>query len=174
MFLKKGNIELRELVSEDAQRLAELADNYNIWKNVRDYFPHPYSETNAVEFIEFTNNEESRKNFAIIYEDELVGICGLILQDDIYKHSAEMGYWLGEDYWNKGITTVVIKLLLQYAFKDLHLTRIFAKTFGTNRASQKVLENNGFVLEAVMQKAIIKENQLHDEHYYAILNKGSL
>ena len=166
---ESGMVRLRQLRTTDSPRLSELANNKNIWDNVRDFFPHPYSEKNAVEFIELVGKEDPKVTFAIDFQGELVGVIGLVPQSDIYRLSAEIGYWIGEPFWNKGITTQAIRLLTHYGFHTLDLQRIYTGVFDYNKASQRVLEKCGFVLEGIFKHAIIKNNKTIDEYRYALI-----
>jgi len=167
--LSEDNIRLRELLSSDKERLAELANNKKIWDNVRDYFPHPYTEKDAIEFIGICAKENPKTTFAIEFQKEFVGVAGLVLQTDVYRKTAEIGYWIGEPYWNKGIGTMAVKLLLNYGFNSLKLHRIFTGVFEYNKASQKVLEKCGFRLEGVFEKSVFKNDAIVDEYRYGIV-----
>lgn len=167
--LESGLVKIRKLHTTDSVRLSELANNKNIWDNVRDFFPHPYTEKNAIEFIELCNRENPQITFAIEFEGKLVGVIGLVLQSDIHRLSAEIGYWIGEPYWNKGIATKAIRLLTHYGFHTLNLQRIYTGVFDYNKASQRVLEKCGFELEGILKKAIIKNNNIIDQYCYALI-----
>lgn len=162
---------LRELQPSDTAQLAQLANNKKIWDNVRDYFPHPYGKKDAEIFIKTQSKDSSTVNFAIEYKGEFCGVIGLILQKDVYRKSAETGYWIGERYWGKGITTKAVELIVEHGFKELKLIRIYAGVFEYNVASMKVLEKNGFQKEGISKKAVLKNREVWDEHRYAILNK---
>lgn len=167
----KNSVQLRRLQPEDAPQLAMLANNKKIWDHLRDLLPHPYLETDAVEFINLTLREDPPQNFAITYQGELCGVIGIILQADVYKKSAEIGYWIGEPYWGRGIATEAIKKITSYGFEALDLVRIYAGIFSYNKASMRVLEKNGFQPEGIFQKAIYKNETLWDEHrYYKLKN----
>lgn len=159
-------IKLRELEITDKEKLTELADNKNIWDNVRDYLPHPYKLSDAEFFINSVKKENPRQNFGIEYEGELCGVIGLIVQNDVYKKSAELGYWIGEYYWGKGIATKAVELITKYGFEKLQIIRIYSSVFENNIASMKVLEKNGFLREGVFKKAVIKNEIIMDEHRY--------
>src|SRR4030095_3454311 len=113
-MLSEGNIILRPLYDNDANVLAELANNKKIWDNVRDLLPFPYNIEDAIHFIKLTQKENPQMTFAIEYDKQFCGIIGLIAQNDVYKRTAEIGYWIGEPFWNKGIATVSVKLLTDY------------------------------------------------------------
>lgn len=167
-------IALRRLESSDKNQMALLANNKKIWDNVRDAFGHPYTEKNAEEFIKRQDNSDMEKVFAIDYNGELCGLVGLILQKDVYRKSAEIGYWIGEPFWGKGIATKAVELITEYAFDELKLIRIFAGAFEYNVGSMKVLEKNGFQKEGISKKMVFKNEKIWDEHKYYLLNEQIL
>lgn len=170
MELTDNELTLREFRDTDAGQLAALCNNKKIWDNVRDYLPFPYSESNANEFIRCCQGENPRTTFAIAYNGQFAGTIGLVPQLDVYRLTAEIGYWLGEPFWGKGITTRAVKLMVDYGFNTLKLVRIFTGVFGFNKASQRVLEKAGFTLECIAEKAVFKNNTIVSEYRYAILN----
>jgi len=169
--MKPINISLRKLKLSDANRFAELANNKNIWLFMRDAFPHPYSKNDAIKFINFTNDVKTNSIFGIIYNDELVGAVGLHEQQDINRFSMELGYWIGEPYWNKGIASKAVALIIDYGFKNLDINRIFAGTIQDNLAFTKVLKNNDFKPEGLSKKSAFKNNKFQDEYHFALLKK---
>ena len=168
--MKPKEIKLRELHLSDKSHLAKLANNKKIWDNLRDSFPYPYSEKDAELFINLTIEENPKQNFAIDYAGELCGVIGLIIKNDIYSNSAEIGYWIGESFWGKGIATTAIELITNYGFEDLKLNRIYAGVFEFNNASMKALENSGYKKEGIFKKAVLKNAKFLDEHRYFKLN----
>ena len=152
--------------------MAELANNKKIWDNLRNAMPHPYSEKDAENFIKMCLSKNPMTFFAIELEGELVGSIALVPQSDVYRKSAEIGYWVGEPYWGKGIATEAIHQILEFGFKNLDIVRIFTGVYGHNIASQKVLEKNGFQKEAVFKKAVFKNEKFCDEVRYGILGDG--
>lgn len=160
---------LRPLAREDASALAQLANNKKIWDNVRDLLPHPYSESNAVAFITSVADEVPQRTFAITFENELAGVIGLVPQTDVYRKTAEIGYWLGEPFWNRGIATKAVRLLTVYGLYELHFMRLHAGVFEYNKASMAVLQKCGYRMEGIFEKAIYKNNQFWNEHRYAIV-----
>lgn len=170
MELNSEDILLRPYTLEDAEALTINANNKNISKNLRDGFPHPYTIEDAHKFINMCLNQEVQSVFAIIYKGELAGSIGLHPQDDIYRLTAEIGYFIAEPFWNKGVATKSVEMMTKFGFESLHLTRIFAGIFETNKASMRILEKNGFILECIKRKAIFKENQIMDEYLYAKVN----
>lgn len=171
MELTNHEIILRPFTIADSKKLAELCNNKMIWDNLRDYIPFPYSEINAKDFIQSCQTENPQLTFAIEFNNELVGTIGLVKQTDIYKFTAEIGYWIGQPYWGKGITTNAVQLITEYGFHTLGLQRIFSGVFDYNKASQRVLEKAGFKLEGIFEKAVIKNNKICDEYRYGLINK---
>lgn len=162
---------LRKWTIDDAESLVANANNFNIAKFMTDGFPHPYTIDNAVKFIDFAMNTETARIFAIDVSGFAVGGIGLHLQQDIMRKNAELGYWLGEKYWGQGIVTEAIKQIVDYGFSNLDITRIYARPFNTNLASQKVLEKAGFIHEASLTKTIFKNGEYLDEYIYSIRKK---
>jgi ribosomal-protein-alanine N-acetyltransferase len=153
-MLREGDIILRPLSKDDAPVLASLLNNKKIWDNLRDYIPYPYLLNDALSFIQHTVNEVPQLTFAIEYKSHLAGIISLVAQTDIYKRTAEIGYWLGEPYW-------------QHAFDELDFIRIHTGVIEYNIGSMNVLAKNRYTQEGIFRKAIIKNGQLHDEHRFA-------
>jgi RimJ/RimL family protein N-acetyltransferase len=166
--LKSGNIRLRPFRESDASRLAELANNEKIGRNLRDGFPFPYTIDDALSFIHRFMDHETF--FAIEYKGEYVGNISLVKCENVYRKSAEIGYFIGEPYWNKGIATRAVKLLTKYGFREMGYARIQTGVYEYNPASQRVLEKCSFVKEGIFRKSIFKNNQLWDEVRYAMIN----
>lgn len=170
MKLQKDNIILRPYALSDAPALAVIANNRDISKNLRDGFPFPYGLEDAQRFIKMCLEKEIQSIFAIFYKGDLAGSIGLHPQEDIYRLTAEIGYFIAEKYWNKGIATKSVGMITEFGFESLHLTRIYAGIFETNKASMKILEKNGYVLECIKRKAIFKNQHVLDEYLYAKVN----
>ena len=150
----KPEIRLRELVLEDKFAISNMLNNKNIWNNLRDYIPYPYSINDAKEFITYTKTKIPTENFGIEYNGKLCGVISVQPQHDVYRLNGEIGYWIGEKYWGKGIATKAIELITDYAFKVLKLKIIYAGIFGFNKASMAVLEKNGYAKEAILKNKI--------------------
>lgn len=170
MEIKLSRCAIRPWQPGDEESLVRHANNRKIWLNVRDAFPHPYTMEDAVGWIEKAN-EPPVTNFAIVVESEAVGGVGMILKDDIYRRSAEVGYWLGEQFWGRGLVTEAVRAIIEYAFENFDLCRLYAGVLEWNPASMKVLEKAGFQLEARLRKAVTKDNQTMDEFIYAIIKE---
>jgi ribosomal-protein-alanine N-acetyltransferase len=168
MDLVSGNIRLRRFRESDAPRMAELANNPKIGRNLRDGFPYPYTVKDAEGFIKQFMSHQSF--FAIEYNGEYVGNISLSPHDNVYRKTAEIGYFLGEPYWNKGIMTTAVNLITAYGFQELGLARIHTGIYEYNPASQRVLEKCGYCKEGIFRKNIFKDNQLWDEVRYAKIN----
>jgi len=169
--LNLTEVKIRPVELSDKEQIALLANNKKVWDNLRDYMPFPYTQNDALQYINLSIKDQSLHNFAIEYQGELCGMIGLIIQSDVYRKSAELGYWIGEPYWGKGIATKAVELITILGFNKLNLIRIQAGVFDFNIASMKVLEKNGYHKEGVAKQAVIKNNIACDEHRYAILNK---
>jgi [ribosomal protein S5]-alanine N-acetyltransferase len=159
---------LRPWTIQDLDSLVKFANNFNIAKNLMDIFPHPYSIDDGKFFIELATKNNPPNILAIEVNREAAGAVGLHQQNDVYRKNAELGYWLAEPYWGKGIITEAIRQMVDYGFKNWDITRIYARPFAYNITSQKALEKAGFVLEAKLEKTIFKNGEYHDEMIYAI------
>ncbi len=158
--------EISDLIS-----LVKHANNLNVAKNLTTKFPYPYTETDGKAFIEFATKDNPIHIFTIDINGKAVGGIGIHPQTDIFIKNAELGYWLGEPFWGQGIISKAIKQIIDFAFTNYDIDRIFARTFGTNIASQKVLEKNNFTLEGRFEKVLFKNGEYLDELVYAIRRK---
>ncbi len=158
---------LRPWHINDLESLVLHANNPRIAQFMTDGFPHPYNKEAGKKFIEFATADDPVHIFAIEVAGNAVGGIGIHPQQDIYRKNAEIGYWLGEKYWNKGIITKALNQVVEIAFNEFNIERVFARPFGTNKASQKVLEKCGFTLESVLKKTIFKNGEYMDELIYA-------
>jgi RimJ/RimL family protein N-acetyltransferase len=165
MKIEIGDYQVRSFEYSDKPAIAKYANNYNIYKNLRDRFPYPYTEQLAEEWLIQVANQSPEMNFAIANKDELIGGIGLDPKDDVHHYTVEIGYWLGEPFWGKGIATSAVKAVTKYAFENFEFIRIYADVFEGNEASMKVLENAGYSLEARLRKSVFKEGQFLDQYY---------
>jgi RimJ/RimL family protein N-acetyltransferase len=124
----------------------------------------------AKDFINISDKEEPPLTFAIRFNGQLCGVVGLVIQGDVYSNSAELGYWIGEEYWGKGVASGAVRLISAYGFDHLNLERIQAGVFESNIASMKVLLKNGYKKEGVFSKAVYKNNRYIDEYRFAKLS----
>ncbi len=165
-----NDIVLREFKETDIPLLAELANNKKVSVNLRDAFPYPYSLQDAKAFITQCKKQNPVTTFAIEWKGNYVGNIGLMIGTDVYRKSAEIGYFIGEPYWNKGITSTAVKRITEYGFTALNLKRIYTGVYEYNAASMKVLEKNGYKKEGVFQKSVYKNGKFWNEHRYYKLN----
>lgn len=159
---------LRPWTISDLDSLVANADNINISRFMTDGFPHPYTRENGKTFIRMATKDDPVHIFAIEVNNAAVGGIGLHPQPGIMKKNAELGYWLGEAYWGKGIITKAVTQMIHFGFSTFDITRIYARPFGTNLASQRVLEKAGFLLEARIEQNIFKNGEFQDELIYAV------
>jgi RimJ/RimL family protein N-acetyltransferase len=158
---------IRSWRTDDAESIAPLANNRKIWLNLRDRFPHPYTLEDARNFIRMAREKEPETLFAIEVDGKAIGGIGFIPGTDVERVSAEIGYWLGEPYWGRGIMTDVVKVVTEYAFEQFGFTRIWAVPYAWNAGSCKVLDKAGYSLECRMKKSAKKDGQIVDQFLYA-------
>lgn len=165
------NCKIRQWKIEDAEALAQNLNNKKILDNLRDGLPYPYTSDDAREYINFVLNADKNSTFvfAITFEEKVVGCVGVFRQDNVCSKTAEIGYYLGEQYWNKGIATCAVKAACDYVFKNTDIIRIFAEPFARNIASCKVLEKAGFICEGILRSNVIKNGIIEDSKMYAII-----
>lgn len=157
------DFKLRKWEKSDVAFLVKYANNWEIARKLTDQFPHPYGEDDARKFLEMAMNIENALLYAIDIGGEAVGSIGIFQQNDIHRLNAEMGYWLAEDFWGKGIITTAITQMVTLGFEKFEIQRIFARPFGSNLASQRVLLKAGFRLEASFEKVLLKNGKMEDE-----------
>lgn len=162
------NIVLRKYQDIDAEALAKKANNSKIARYLTDGFPYPYTLDHAKSFIEKFKSHNPTQVFVVEVDGELAGGIGIHPKDDIMRLNAELGYWIAEEFWGKGIATIAIQKMVNYAFSNFNINRIYARPFGSNKASSRVLEKCGFTLEATIKQNIIKNGIIEDELIYAI------
>ena len=156
----------------DAGQLAVIADNKKIADNLRDGFPFPYSLKDAKDWLNIILPENyPPRFFAITIDKKLVGSIGIVTKTDIYRKNFEIGYFLAEEQWGKGIATQAIKAATSYAFKDFDIVRVYAEPFSDNTGSRRALEKAGFTLEATLSRNVIKNNIIKDSCIYSVLKE---
>jgi ribosomal-protein-alanine N-acetyltransferase len=156
-------------VEADAESLARHADNRNIWINLRDGFPHPYGVDHARAFIQTARASEPPLRFVIDVEGQAGGAIGFMPDADVGRVAAEIGYWLGEPFWGRGIMTEVLGAVTEYAIRTHRLTRVYATPFEWNQASFRVLEKAGYRLEGRLQRSALKDGKIIDQLLYAFV-----
>jgi [ribosomal protein S5]-alanine N-acetyltransferase len=159
--------EIRPWCGADAAALVKYANNRKTWLNLRDAFPHPYTEASAAAFLEMAGRESPTTVFAIATREEAIGSIGISLNRDVHRLTAEMGYWLGEPFWGKGLMTEAVARFTEYALEHFQLLRIYAEPYASNANSCRVLEKAGYVLEGRMRSSAIKDGRTLDQFLYA-------
>lgn len=167
MHLELPLFHIRSWSPADAASIQRYANNPNIWINLRDEFPHPYTLEDALAFLSRVTQEKPETTFAIATSSEAIGGIGLRVGSDIHCKTAELGYWLGEPFWGRGIMSRAVSEFTRHAFEMFHLQRIYAEPFESNRASTRVLEKAGFVCEGRMRASIFKDGKILDSFLYA-------
>ena len=163
---------LRPWTMDDVKSLARHANNPKIASNLRDVFPHPYLENDAIQYIELCARKDGSLKWAIEVNNEAAGSVALLPMTDIYRKNFELGYWLGEEHWGKGIITEVVAAVCQYAFEQTNIHRLYARVFSENTASAKILLHNGFVQCGHMHQSVFKMGVFHDELIFEKIKKG--
>ena len=138
--------------------------------NLRDIFPHPYTIANAEAFLSIVMEDDPKTVFAIANEVEAIGSIGLMVGKDVHRFTAELGYWLAEPFWGKGVMTEAVKRITEYAFSNFSLKRVYAEPYTSNRASARVLEKAGFKYEGLLRASAFKDGRLVDQLLYARVN----
>lgn len=160
------NIALRPIELSDIERIAQLCNDHDIAKTTAR-LPYPYTVLDAKTWLDYVQDTDAEHVFAITDNKEMLGVVGLVHEPE--HDRAEIGYWLGRDYWSKGIATAAVEMILGYAFSVLDVNKVYAKVFAGNEASAKVLANNGFVLEGCLKQHYIRMGTLHDLLCFGLL-----
>lgn len=160
---------VRSWQKADATSLVAHANNRKIWLNLRDRFPHPYTVHDGRAFLRAVRETNPETVFAIEVDGAAAGGIGFMLQQDVDRMSAEIGYWLGEPFWGQGIVTEALVAVTAHAIAQHGLTRLFALPFAANTASCRVLEKAGYVLEARLRRSAIKDGTIVDQFQYAFI-----
>ena len=167
--------ELRAWKPEDVDSVARYANNPKIAANLRDAFPYPYTHEDAETYVGSCVNEDSTCQLtrAIVVNGEVVGSIGVFLGTDVYRKSAELGYWLAEPFWKNGIMSAAVRQICEDTFARFDIVRIHAEPFAFNKGSRRVLEKAGFALEGTLRKSVYKNGAMQDSCLYALL-KGDV
>ena|SRR2546422_1751396 len=163
---------IRSWNERDVDTLVKYANNRNVWINMRDGFPHPYTEESARAFLELVSRQDPVTFYAIATPQEAIGGIGVTLNADVHRLTAEMGYWLGEPYWRKGIMTETVTRFTDYVFEEFGLVRVYAEPYAGNLSSCRVLEKAGYVLEGRLRCSVIKNGQIIDQLMYAKIKQS--
>jgi ribosomal-protein-alanine N-acetyltransferase len=163
---------IRPWQENDAEALVKYANNRKIWANLRDGFHHPYHEEHARAFLEAVRRQNPTTFFAIATPQEAIGSIGISIGQDVHRLTAEMGYWLAEPFWGRGIMSEVVARFTDAAFAAFDLVRIWAEPYATNANSCRILEKAGFVLEGRLRCSVIKDGKILDQLMYARIKSG--
>ena len=156
----------------DRTALLRYANNRNVWRNLKDRFPHPYTEADADAWLALNRRSPDRTGWAIEVDAEAVGGIGLVPGADVHAKQAHIGYWLGEPFWGRGIMTAVVQTVAAHALTRLGFVRLEAPVYAWNPASMRVLEKCGFTREGILRGSVFKDGQLIDSVLYARLAEG--
>ena len=173
LMITTERLVLRLFQTSDAETVATLCNNYNIYKSTM-YLPFPYSIDDALSWIEFHYDnliEDFSYEFAVTDKEtgELYGAIGLSNKKDF--NQGELAYWIGEPYWGKGYATEAAQAIVQFAFEEKKLHKVFARYFSSNPASGKVMEKIGMKQEGILKDHVIKDGKYKDIVYYGIINE---
>lgn len=165
--------QIRQWKIEDASDLAKALNNKNIQNNLRDGLPYPYTNKDAIVYIQamLSSDKNTTFAFAITVNDVAVGSIGVFRKDNIHSRTAEMGYYISEEFWAKGLGTNAVKAVCNYIFNNTDIIRIFAEPFAYNTASCRILEKNGFVCEGTLRCNAIKNGQIVDMKMYSLVKE---
>lgn len=165
------NCKIRRWELSDARDLATALSNKKIQDNLRDGLPYPYTEQDGKEFISamLAANENDTFAFAITVNGKVIGSIGAFRQTNIHNKTAELGYYIAEEYWGKGIMTEVVKQLCDYVFSHTDIIRIYAEPFAYNIGSCRVLEKAGFQYEGTLRSNALKNGNVLDMKMYSKL-----
>ena len=167
------DFKLRKWQYTDSKSIAQVANNPNIAKNLRNTFPHPYSIEDAEWYVNDCISKEGKNQItrAIEVDGKAVGSIGIFIKNDVYQKSGELGYWLAEDYWRKGITSKAVEIICKEAFATFDIIRIFAEPYEYNAGSRGVLEKAGFKYEGTMRNGVYKNGNVFSYCMYSILRE---
>lgn len=166
-------VKIRKWRIEDAADLASALSNKKVQDNLRDGLPYPYREQDGKEFIlgMLSADENDTFAFAITVNEKVIGSIGAFRQTNIHSKTAELGYYIAEEYWGKGIMTEAVKQLCSYVFSNSDIIRIYAEPFAYNIGSQRVLEKAGFQYEGTLRRNAVKNGKVLDMKMYALIRE---
>ena len=164
---------IRKWKLTDAKDIAVALSNKNVQDNLRDGLPYPYSEQDGMDFISsmLSANETETFAFAITLDDKAIGSIGVFRQQNIHRQTAEMGYYIAEEYWGKGIMTDAVKQICEYVFENSDILRLYAEPFAYNAGSCRVLEKAGFKYEGTLRSNAVKNGKVVDMKMYSRLRE---
>ena len=162
---------IRKWALSDAKELAAALSNKKVQDNLRDGLPYPYTEQDGTDYISamLSADENETFAFAITVDEKVVGSIGIFRQGNIHRQTAELGYYIAEEYWGKGIMTEAVKQICGYVFDKSDIIRIYAEPFAYNAASCRVLEKAGFQYEGTLRSNAVKNGEVIDMKMYSLL-----
>ena len=162
---------IRKWALSDAKDLAVALSNPRVLDNLRDGLPYPYMEQDGAEFISAMLSADAQETFAfaITVDGRAIGSIGVFRQGNIHRQTAELGYYIAEEYWGQGITTEAVKQICAYVFEKSNILRIYAEPFAHNAASCRVLEKAGFHYEGTLRSNAVKNGKVLDMRMYSLL-----
>jgi len=166
--------EIRSWDRRDIPALVRNANSYNVWRNLRDRFPFPYTTVHGEAWVRAATQERPQTSFAVVAAGEAAGGIGFLPQEDVGRHSAEIGYWLGETHWGQGLMTEALRGFVPWVFDHFAVCRLYAYVFEWNPASCRVLEKCGFELEGRLRKSVAKDGQIIDQFLYSLVREPPL
>ena len=169
--LQFDKYQIRQYQLTDVEALVKYGNNYSVSKFLRDAFPFPYTQKDAMQWIDMVMHNKFNLAFAIADEKELIGGIGAMPNQDVNRFTAEIGYWLAEPFWNKGIISKAVSTFCGYLFNNFNFNHLTASIFEGNDASMRVVQKAGFVLEGVLRKNVFKENKFLDQYIYGLLKE---
>lgn len=158
-------IDLRDFIDSDIDSIATFANNFNVSQYLTSRMPYPYTLDDAKWWVEIGSREQGI-NYAIDLNGKCIGVVGARLGELELQYSAEIGYWIAEDHWRKGIGTEAVSKMTDYIFSETKTVRLSAPVYSPNKASMRVLEKCGYTLEAIHRKAVFKNAEFMDEHIF--------
>jgi RimJ/RimL family protein N-acetyltransferase len=164
-----AGISLRSWREEDLEALVAEANSRAVWRNMIHTFPHPYTVADAESWIARCLEQEPRHDLVVARDDRLIGVCGMTIGTGVGAYTGDVGYWLGEAHWGRGIMTAAFARFLDYVWDTFDVERLQSEVFAWNPASARVLEKNGFVREGIRRRAIHKDGEFVDEIFYSLL-----
>ncbi|WP_394827867.1 GNAT family N-acetyltransferase [Pendulispora albinea] len=167
MMIRLPALILRPWSTGDTEALARLANDHGIWINLRDRFPHPYTHADAEGWIAHASTPQRALHFALETNGELAGGISLDPMSDNERNTAEIGYWLGRPYWNRGLATAAVIAVTEYALEGGGLQRVEAGVYAWNEASARVLTKAGYTLEGRLRRRVVKEGRIGDVLMFA-------
>ena len=173
MRLECAKCVVRDWSPVDREALVRAADSRAIWRNLTHMFPHPYTPVDADAWFAYVAQMDEPTHWAIEIDGSAVGGIGLNIGEGVFARSAELGYWLAESYWGRGIMSEAARAVVPYAMARFDLCRLEAGVFAWNPASMRVLEHCGFVSEGISRASVVKDGEVIDRAIYALVNVGN-